>query len=137
MFKIITIIALCFMAVGCNTMSDSAMGSAPVGTAFGRDKYSLANLKANLVVGKTKQADVKRIYGEPQRTDTYMEDPNGRWVYSNDTSRGAFSLLLNHLPSMGGAGNAVAGHEPEYGAIIDFKNGVVASFRPVCPNGKC
>ncbi|KVK76397.1 hypothetical protein WS90_24680 [Burkholderia cepacia] len=116
------------------------MNSGPVGTVFGADKYSMNNLRANLVVGKTTQADVRRIFGEPQRTDSYLDNPNGRWEYNNKMSQSVFGTLLNYVPSMGNADsqarNMVAGHEPSYGVSISFQKGVVQSFMPISPNGK-
>ncbi|MFL9866614.1 hypothetical protein PQR67_20765 [Paraburkholderia fungorum] len=140
MFKQTVVSLLLVGLSACNTVTDSVMDSKPVGSAMGADKFKIDYLRANLIAGKTTQADVRRTFGEPQSTDSYLDNPDGRWDYRNSTSQDTFGFLLNHLPTLGTADdlarNAVAGHEPSYGVMIYFHNGVVKSFSPLSPKGK-
>jgi outer membrane protein assembly factor BamE (lipoprotein component of BamABCDE complex) len=140
MFKQAVVSLLLVGLSACGTVTDSVMNSNPVGSAMGGDKFNINFLRANIIVGKTTQADVRRTFGEPQSTDSYLDNPDGRWDYSNKTSSDVFGFLLNHVPSLGEgddlARNSVAGHDPKYGVMIGFHNGVVKSFAPISPNGK-
>jgi predicted small secreted protein len=93
----------------------------------GTDKYSTTALKENLKVGVTTPDEVRRIYGEPDRTS---DDPSGprSWVYFIDDSKNALiDSAISFIPLYGvsTAKNAVT---ETRNLMVFFQNNRVSDY---------
>lgn len=100
-------------------------------TGGGEDRLSRSYVEQHLTVGRSTQADVRALYGEPAYKNESTSDDY--WRYSEDQINPDYlSKALNLLPSMGMVGDAAAqtqGRKTSRDLHFHFnRKGVLESF---------
>lgn len=98
-------------------MCAAISGCASIGGEAGTDnKYDTAYLQSHLIPGKTTQADVRQMFGDPDNQMVVQAVGATTWTYSNSQANTAKSVVKNSAVStlasmipIPGVAGAVAG----------------------------
>ncbi|WP_058910049.1 hypothetical protein [Entomohabitans teleogrylli] len=73
----------------------------------GEDKFSASYLRANIIVNKTTQAEVQRLYGVPDKQDTHSSGSNS-WTYFKKNNLNLAGQIASYIPGASSLSGAIS-----------------------------